>query len=72
MGFVNPNTTALAMQPFAANAGSVTNTSRGWPFSSKNTSRLPSGCGSPTVWNLMISVLPFSMSTLISSPGAMP
>ena len=53
----------------AASERSTTTTSRGWPFSSKNTVRLPSACGSPTVRNLMISVLPGSISTRFSRPA---
>ena len=49
-------------------ARSRTLTSRGWPLSSKNNVRVPSGCGSLAVRNLMMSVLPASMSTVISSP----
>ena len=45
---------------------------RGWPLSSKNTVRRPSGCGSPTVRNLTISVLPRSISTATSWPGSWP
>ena len=46
--------------------------SRGCPFNSKNTVREPSGCASLVVMNLMISVLPSSIETVISSPFFMP
>ena len=51
---------------------SITTVSRGWPFSSRNTVRLPSDRASPTVRNFRINVLPRSMSILVSSPGSMP
>ena len=46
--------------------------SRGCPFNSKNTVRVPSECGSPIVRNLITSDLPASSSTMISSPFCMP
>src|SRR6201988_2397010 len=41
---------------------SRTFTSRGWPFSSKKSVRVPSGCGSLEVRNFTISVFPCSIS----------
>lgn len=43
-----------------------------WPLSLSKTERRPSGCGSPTVWNLTIRVLPGSISMESSSPGSCP
>ena len=63
-GSGRPGRPWAASRTAAASERSTTTTSRGWPFSSKNTVRVPSACGSPTVRNLTISVLPGSMSTL--------
>jgi len=44
-------------------------TSRGWPFNSKKSVRVPSGCGSLMVRNLMMRDLPDSISTVIFFAG---
>ena len=46
--------------------------SRGCPFNSKNSSRVPSGRESPTARNFIISAFPDSISAVISSPGFNP
>ena len=51
---------------------SAARTERGWPFSSKNTLRVPSSWGSLTATKRTMSVLPRSSSMLISWPGCMP
>ena len=51
---------------------SRTRTSRGYPFNSKKMIRVPSGCASPTVWNLTMRRLPGSMSNMHSSPSSKP
>ena len=49
-----------------------TRTVRGWPFSSKKTCTKPSSSVPPTACKTSTIVLPRSISTAISSPGAMP
>ena len=51
---------------------SVMNASRAMPFNSKLRVRRPSLSGAPTLTSRMKSVLPSSMSTVISSPGFRP
>jgi hypothetical protein len=51
---------------------SSTRIDRGWPFSSKVTTRAPSASTSPTDISFTISVLPGSMSTHASSPTRRP
>ncbi len=52
----------VALAPSPSTERSATLTSRGWPFSSKNTVRVPSSRTSPVVRYLTISVLPRSIS----------
>ncbi len=58
--------------PVAPCARSGTLAMRGWPFISKKTRRKPSSSVSPMTWLRMMSVLPRSSSTAISSPTGRP
>mmetsp|Transcript_5442 Transcript_5442/g.9419 ORF Transcript_5442/g.9419 Transcript_5442/m.9419 type:complete len:258 (-) Transcript_5442:2228-3001(-) len=49
---------------------STTSTTRGTPFASKNTSRLPFDCSSPMALNLMLALTPLAISTSISSSSS--
>mmetsp|Transcript_18123 Transcript_18123/g.38999 ORF Transcript_18123/g.38999 Transcript_18123/m.38999 type:complete len:275 (+) Transcript_18123:671-1495(+) len=60
-----------AFLPTATSAlWSTTSTTRGTPFASKNTSRLPLACSSPTALYLMVAATPFAISSSTSSSSS--
>mmetsp|Transcript_9721 Transcript_9721/g.24161 ORF Transcript_9721/g.24161 Transcript_9721/m.24161 type:complete len:245 (-) Transcript_9721:3032-3766(-) len=60
-----------ALRPSAASARrSVTSTTRGTPLASKNTSRLPLACSSPTALYLMVAPTPLARSSSTSSSSS--